>query len=205
MNKTYIKPPKSWENYTTHHIDAINSKWYKIVTKLQSEYVNLTVNYFSKKDMIFMLLPVTTGTISSPSGIGSNSKPVKVNILGQDTYLVDSMQFYLEYSCRLHNKGCYYLAPSFRGEESDRSHLNEFFHSEAEFVGDLNDVIKFVENYITSLCNHFLETSCEDIIKVCGTTKHIKEFLSLKSVPRCTFEEATRGVPRIVRRYSEIE
>lgn len=192
MEKGFLTPPRSWENPETHHIHAINSEWYRLITKLQGAFVKSTINFYSNKDMIFMLLPITTGSVSSPIGLGSDSKPIKVNILGQDTYLVDSMQFYLEYACRLHGKGCYYISPSFRGEESDQNHLNEFFHSEAELIGSLEDAIKLVEDYITSLCNHFLETSCDDIVKLCGTADHIKKYLGLNSVPRCTFEEAVK-------------
>jgi asparaginyl-tRNA synthetase len=207
MENNFLKPPKSWEDSSTHHMHAINSEWYRLITKLQSEFVYATVDFYSKKNMVFMFLPITTGSVSSPSGLGSDSKPVKVNILGQDTYLVDSMQFYLEYSCRLQGKGCFYIAPSFRGEKSNQRHLNEFFHSEAEIFGDLNSVINFIEEYITSLCNHFLESSYEDIVKFCGTTNHIKKFLSLKSVPRCTFEEAVKILddnPLCIRHHDNI-
>lgn len=55
-----------------------------------------------------MHLPVTTGSISSPMGRGSDSLPVKVKLEGVETYLADSMQFLLEYGCRLTNKGVYY-------------------------------------------------------------------------------------------------
>lgn len=192
MEKPHLlKPTKSWKNPITHAVSAVNSEWYKLITELQSEFVHSTVNFCSKRDMIFTLLPVTTGSVSSPMGLGSDSKPVKVNILDQETYLVDSMQFYLEYSCRLHQgKGSYYIAPSFRGEKSDNNHLNEFFHSEVEIVGSLDDIIKFVEEYIRSLCSHFLETCYGSIIKLSGTDEHIKKFLILKYVPRCTFDEA---------------
>lgn len=137
-----------------------------------------------------MFLPMITNSISSPMGLGSDSKPVEIEINGKKTHLVDSMQFYLEYACRLHNRGCYYLAPSFRGESSDNRHLNEFFHSEAEIIGDLDFTIGFVENYIRSLCKDFLTNSTEDINNLTSNTDHITKFLRLKSVPRCTFEDA---------------
>lgn len=47
-----------------------------------------------------MHLPITTGSISSPMGLGSDSIPVKIQLGGRDTYLADSMQFALEYGCR---------------------------------------------------------------------------------------------------------
>ena len=69
--------------------------------------------FYEEKGIITMHLPVTTGSISSPMGRGSDSLPVKVNLEGIDTYLADSMQFLLEYGCRLNEKGVYYVMPSF--------------------------------------------------------------------------------------------
>jgi asparaginyl-tRNA synthetase len=41
--------------------------------------------------------------------------------------------------------------PSMRGEDHDYRHLNQFFHCEAEMVGDLKDVRKMVEDLIRDL------------------------------------------------------
>lgn len=185
-----IKPIKSWNNPASHYLEVLDSEWYRIITKLQSEFVNATVSFYKEKEMNFMLLPITTGSISSPMGLGSDSVPVKVNIGGLDTYLADSMQFFLEYACRINKEGCYYLAPSFRGEKADARHLCQFYHSEAEIIGSLDDVIKLVEEYITYLSKHFIKNCSEEIIKTAGTLDHINQYLNLTNVPRCTFDEA---------------
>ena len=98
-----------------------------------------------------MHLPVTTGSISSPMGRGSDSLTVRINLEGIDTYLADSMQFLLEYGCRLNLKGVYYVMPSFRGEKADERHLCQFYHSEAEIPGKLENVMNLVDEYIKYL------------------------------------------------------
>lgn len=143
-----ITPAKSWKDPKSHYKKALDSKWYEILIKLQTTFVNLTVDFYKEKGYDFALLPVTTGAISSPMGLGSDSLPVKINIDGIDTYLADSMQFMLEYSCRVVNNGTYYFAPSFRGEKADQRHLCQFYHSEAEIIGSLDDVMSLIEEYL---------------------------------------------------------
>ncbi len=89
-------------------------------------------------------------------GAGSDSEPVRVEMFGITTHLADSMQFLLEYACRLHEPGCFYLMPSFRGEAVDATHLNEFFHLEAEIAGDFTAVQALVEQYLRSLTSELI-------------------------------------------------
>lgn len=185
-----IRPPKSWKSVQRHYKEALLSPWYKIITGLQSEFVKATVAFYNTKKYDFVLLPITTGSVSSPMGLGSDSSPVKVNIAGVDTYLADSMQFFLEYSCRLRDNGCYYLAPSFRGEKSDSRHLCQFYHSEAEINGDLNDTILLVEDYLRFLCSWFITNCKTDLLSVAGSVEHIENFIKLTKVPRIMLNEA---------------
>jgi asparaginyl-tRNA synthetase len=187
-----VSSPKSWKDLDTHYQVVLQSEWYKILTKLQSDFVKSTISFYEKKNMDFLLLPITTGAISSPMGKGSDSLPVKVNISGVETYLADSMQFFLEFACRINKNGCFYLAPSFRGEDADERHLCEFYHSEAEIIGGLDDVIFLVEEYISYLSEHFLQHCEKEITSICGTTDHIKDYLNLNKVSQCTFEEAVK-------------
>ena len=80
--------------------------------------------------------------------------------------------------------------PSFRGEKEDERHLSQFYHSEAEIPGTLDDVINLVEEYLKYLCVNILEEYEEKIVEIAGTTEHIKRFINLKEVPRVTFNEA---------------
>ena len=81
-------------------------------------------------------------------GRGSDSLPVSATVLGRKTYLADSMQFFLELALRISGSGVYYIMPSFRGEEPDERHLNEFSHIEAEIPGSLSDVMRTVERLL---------------------------------------------------------
>src|SRR5476649_1585901 len=88
-----VTPPKSWHDPRNHFREAIKSPWYRTVVELQSTIQLLTIEYWSQRRALAMMLPVTTGSISSPMGLGSDSSPVQVTIDGVDTYLADSLQF----------------------------------------------------------------------------------------------------------------
>jgi len=193
MKNIRITPPKSWIDLLTHYKVAINNQWYANLFKIEDEFTSATVDFYRTKGIRFAHLPITTGSISSPMGLGSDSSPVKINISGVDTYLADSMQFFLEYACRINKKGAYYIAPSFRGELADERHLCQFFHSEAEIPGTLNDVIVLCQDYLKYLVNHLLDKCRSEIVSVVGTTEHLEEFLKKwDKIPRCTFNEAVK-------------
>lgn len=185
-----IEPENTWK-LDDHYIQAIESPWYKALLHIQHDISLFTTFFYEEEDIKTLHLPVTTGSVSSPMGLGSDSIPVKVNICGVDTYLADSMQFMLEYGCRILKDGCYYLMPSFRGEEADERHLCQFFHSEAEIVGDLDDVINLVERYIKYLCTNILEKSSEIIHSVTNDLSHIERIINRKDpIERITLDDA---------------
>ena len=64
-------------------------------------------------------MPITSESVTSPMGLGSDSLPVSVELFDKNVYLADSMQFYLEYLLRQHPQGVFYIMPTFRGEEPD--------------------------------------------------------------------------------------
>ncbi len=191
--KKGVLPPKSWENPSTHYLIALQHPWYKLLTRLQSEFYLATIQFYRKKGLPFFLLPITTGSISSPMGLGSDSSPVKVKIGGNETYLADSMQFFLEYACRINKKGAYYIAPSFRGERADKRHLSQFYHSEAEIVGTLDEIINLVQDYIIHLADHLLSILEKEITEVVGSVAHLKYLVENgRNIPRCSFDEAVK-------------
>ena len=146
-----MKEPFTFLDPNNHYLEAIHLDWYKNLVKIENIFNVATVNFYVARNIITMHLPVSTGSISSPMGRGSDSLPVRVNLNGVDTYLADSMQFMLEYGCRLSDKGVYYLMPSFRGEKADERHLCEFYHSEVEIPGTLDDIMLLAEEYVRYL------------------------------------------------------
>ena len=146
-------------------------------------------------------MPVTSAAVSSPAGKGSDSLPVEIELFGAKTHLADSMQFFLEFLLRHGGKGVFYIMPTFRGEDSDETHLNEFFHSEAEIRGSLDDAIILVNEYLHHCTTCLLESSGDEIRRAAGTVAHLEAYLaSGPTVPQLTFSDAKdllKGDPRL--------
>ncbi|MGC4768473.1 asparagine synthetase A [Micromonospora sp. DT44] len=172
MTDENITPPRTWEDSETHYLKALQGGWYRLVVKLQDCVTSATVEFWSARGVRFGHLPVTTGSISSPMGLGSDSTPVSVSMFDVRTYLADSMQFGLEYLCRLSEAGAYYMMPSFRGEASDSTHLCQFFHSEAEIPGTLADTQVLVEEYIRHILLRLRRECGPDIARASGSLDH---------------------------------
>lgn len=184
--------PECWRDPATHYIDAMRSPWYRDLVMLQDSLTFQTASFWRERSIPNLHLPVTTGSISSPMGLGSDSSPVMVNLAGVDTYLADSMQFMLEYACRFHPGGAWYLMPSFRGEAADSTHLCQFFHSEAEIPGTLEDVQDTVEEYLVHLCRGMLADVSPELMRMGGDISHI-ERVALEGTSvfrRITFNDA---------------
>ena len=190
-----MREPNLWKSEKDFYLNVLVNPWYKLLVKLENLVSMETMKFYEEKGIITMHLPVTTGSISSPMGRGSDSLPVKVNLEGIDTYLADSMQFLLEYGCRLNEKGVYYVMPSFRGEKAHERHLCQFYHSEAEIPGNLEDVMNLVEEYVKYLSKKILENFKEELEKAIGDISHIEKIANYKgNFPRITFNQAEQAL-----------
>jgi aspartyl/asparaginyl-tRNA synthetase len=187
-----IFPPQSWSDPDTHYLKAMDSDWYQTLVHVQDRITTLTTLFWSDRGVTCGHLPITTGSVSSPMGLGSDSTPVSVEMFGVKTYLADSMQFGLEYLCRLNRAGAWYLMPSFRGERSDSTHLCQFFHSEAEVPGGLEDVLEVVETYLRYLVGSLLDIDQDLLAKASGGDLEHVTALVERGTPfaRLTFDEA---------------
>lgn len=186
-----ITPSRVWEKVEGHHLITLKNPWYRLVSQLQNSFTELTVDFWARRGGQTIHLPITTGSISSPMGRGSDSSPVSVDLFGQRTYLADSMQFALEYGCRLADRDCYYIMPSFRGEATDSTHLAQFFHSEAEIRGGLDDVITVVQQYLSHVTAGLLERHADVIgeVRDAGLAE-VERLAEGDCFRRVTFEEA---------------
>ena len=169
-------------------LDLIEDPRYHLLLDLQSVLTSSTHQYWSSKRCRTIHLPVTTGAASSPMGLGSDSLPVEVELFGQRTFLADSMQFYLEYATRFSEEGSYYLMPSFRGEQEDATHLNQFYHSEVELRVDLAGAMDSAEDYIRCLSSSLLSECGNELDSLAIGVSHIQSFLDY-DIPRIRFNE----------------
>lgn len=186
-----IKPPQSWQNTRTYLKDILTSDWYKAIAQITATLISSTHDFYKKEGIKPFIFPVTTGSISSPMGKGSDSVPITIQIKGNTIYLADSMQFSLELATRLNERGAYYIMPTFRGEDNDDRHLNEFVHSEVEVSGTFDDIVDLAEKYIKYICEE-VNSECKEIIsKTAGTTEHLEGLLSAKnSFTKVPYSEA---------------
>ncbi|TWW69552.1 Asparagine--tRNA ligase, cytoplasmic [Takifugu flavidus] len=196
------RPPHSWKDPESHSMLAINNHWYRNLFQIQNTLFHSTVDYFHTScQYSYALTPVTSDTISSPLGLGSDSEPVSVNLLGQDVYLADSMQFSLEYFLRFQDNlpGVYYISPSFRGEDPDSTHLNQFYHVECELVGGIEQAIAIAERYLAHLTKSMLKNHSDMILNTAGTLEHVTALLEKLDgktpLPKVPLDDAISMMP----------
>lgn len=187
-----VPPPQKWLDAQQHFTSTLSHSWYNLLFRLYGDIIYTTNDFYRKREYTPALMPLTVESVSSPMGLGSDSLPVQVNLFNTPTYLADSMQFQLEYLLRQNVPGVFYIMPTFRGEDPDNRHLNQFFHSEAEIQGSLEDVMRLIEDYLMALSESLLTRFEKDLASHgSGDTSHIKHFLSVAGrLPRITYEEA---------------
>ncbi|EST22936.1 amino acid--tRNA ligase-related protein [Streptomyces roseochromogenus] len=193
---TLLKPPAVHSsNAPDAFVTVLRSPWYGLVADLYDVVERTTGHYARSKGLKNLPFPLTTRTVTCPNAFGSDSEPVPVTVLGVDTFLPDSMQFALEYGCRLSPGGCYSILPSYRGETPDETHLNQYTHSEAEVPGSLDDMISYVDGYVKALATAVLDEHGDRIARLRGTTAHV-ERMAARGAPfeRITFDQAVRIV-----------
>lgn len=177
-----------------HYLELTKTKYYKALLILR-HYIKAVSDYYfgvelsAKNIDLFMLTP----SISSPMGSGSDSEPMPIQFGDLRTFLTDSSQFGFEPLLMNGLDKVYCYLPSMRGEDSDKRHLNQFFHCEAEIIGSLEDLLPIVENYIKKLAATLLKMP--DIVS--GISKNpnrsllvLKQLSESKGFSRLSFDEA---------------
>lgn len=206
FNKERQEVPKLWKDPRTFAMKSLHSPWYTTMLRIQSSFIHASIDFFNRqKQYRYVVVPMTTGSISSPMGLGSDSQPVSIELAGQSTYLADSQQFTLEYALRLEDDlpGTYYVGTSCRGEDPDATHLNQFCHVECELLGGLTDGMNVANWYIISVVCDLKKNHRAEIEAFAGSISHLDAILSLfkdnnHSFPIITLEEALK-LPGIAR------
>ena len=188
-----IFPPQSWRHPEHHLSMLLESRWYSELCAVFSACNFATHDFFRAREAQVAFAPVTTGSISSPMGLGSDSVPVRADLSGHSVYLADSMQFALELALRVTGRTAYYVLPSFRGEPSDARHLNQFIHAEAELFGGLDEVIDFAEDYFRHLAAEVAGTCAHALSNLGGDPGLVEGIAaSPERFPRITQADALR-------------
>uniref|UniRef100_A0A914DBS7 Aminoacyl-transfer RNA synthetases class-II family profile domain-containing protein n=1 Tax=Acrobeloides nanus TaxID=290746 RepID=A0A914DBS7_9BILA len=211
LEQTRTLPPKTWAHPEKHLKAVITDDWYSGVFRIQDCIFHATVDYFRNTlGFNYTMLPVSTKTISAPIGedaialgnFGSYSYPISVNLMDRNVFLADSNQFTLEYYLRIRDgsPGVYVMAPCFRGDEPDATHLNQFQHVECELVGDMDKAIAVAESYIINIVKAVLREEKCVVMKIAGTMEHLERvvvsyILNNNGFPRITLDKAIEMLP----------
>lgn len=171
-----VTPPSSWMRPDAHLGHLLDHPWYRHLLHLLDVGAWGAHCFFRGRGAVQALLPVTTGAISSPMGLGSDSQPVRATIDGRDVYLADSMQFMLELTARIENRPTYYVMSSFRGEEADHRHLNQFFHVEVELPGGREEAMEWAEGLTRAIAAHLLAEASDALEALGGDLTRIAAF-----------------------------
>lgn len=168
---------------------VLDDPWLRLVVRLQDTVIRHTALHWEKHGVAGAMVPITTSSASSPMGLGSDSTPVEVDLAGVRTMLADSMQFSLEYLCRLHPKGAWYLMPSFRGEPSDATHLGQFFHSEVELAVDLAGAMAAADAYLHTVTEAIVDELAGPLNDLGVGTAHLSALVD-EPAERISFDDA---------------
>lgn len=178
--------PRTFDAGRDHLVALLEDPWYARVARVQAELATIAHQFFQDEGCRPALMPVTTGSVSSPMGLGSDSRPVSTALHGREIFLADSMQFQLELAVRWYPSGAYYLMPSFRGEDADESHLNEFFHVEVEILGGFEAILDLAERFLVQIARRLAGNPDVPDHRVSS----VSQVAARSSFPRITHEEA---------------
>jgi aspartyl/asparaginyl-tRNA synthetase len=177
------------------------------MAKLHNAIYEATHVFFEKRSIKPYVFPITTGSVSSPMGLGSDSLPVRIALRKHEVFLADSMQFSLEVGARLNpeSNGAYYIMPTFRGESVDARHLNEFVHSEAEIPGTLESVMNLAESYIKHLVEYVADNYEDSIVQTAGGLKHVEHLVGdAKRFLRISYSDAVDELRDVDGAFEEV-
>jgi asparaginyl-tRNA synthetase len=197
-----LTPPKSWDDSALHLSQIILHPYYRSLAEVRHHLHHAIENFFRKAGLKALDLPLTTNSVSSPIGLGSDSKPVRVEILGCPTFLADSMQFLLELGCRIFDSGTSYNMISFRGEETDAFHLAQFHHAECELPGVLEDIIATGGDIVHYLAEHLINECPDAVRSIAGSCDHLEALLERAGTfPQIRSDDAVRELKKMGESY----
>lgn len=162
----------------------LRSRRMNLVMKLRHSVLEFGREFFKNQGFTEVSPPMFIS-----AAVEGGSTLFGVKYFGQDLYLTQSSQLYLEILIYSLEK-VYCIAPSFRAEKSRTiRHLTEYWHIEGEWpFADMNDLMQFEEGLLTHICQRTVE-NCKKELEELGTD--ISKIASVrKPFPRITYAEA---------------
>jgi len=143
--------------------------------------------------------------ILSPGAAEGAGTLFKLDYFGQETFLTQTGQLYLESACMALGK-VYCFGPTFRAEKSKtRRHLTEFWMVEPEIAfAELDDLVSLAEEFISSIVAAVLARHRSDLVSLGRNVDALENIRP--PFPRMTYSEAVESLhgPR-TRRFLDTE
>ncbi len=143
-------------------------------------------DFFYERGYVLIDSPVFT-----PAACEGTSTLFETDYFGQNAYLTQSGQLYLEPACMSFGK-VYCFGPTFRAEKSKtRRHLTEFWMLEPEVAfAELPELLELAEDLISSLVARVLDRNREDLKILERDTSRLEKVKT--PFVRTTYDEAAK-------------
>ncbi len=132
------------------------------ILRIRAAVVDQIRRFFNDNGYVLIDTPI----FAPAAGEGSQTL-FQVDYFGEQVYLAQTGQLYVEAGCMAHGK-VYCFGPTFRAEKSKtRRHLTEFWMVEPEIAyASLSDVIDVAEDFICSIAQRVLRDHREALIEL---------------------------------------
>ncbi len=160
-----------------------NRPWH--VLRIRATVVDQIRRFYNDRDFVLIDTPI----FAPAAGEGSQTL-FKVDYFGEEVYLAQTGQLYLEAACMAH-RNVYCFGPTFRAEKSKtRRHLTEFWMVEPEIAyASLDDVIAVAEDFICSIVERVLRDHRDELVEL---GRNIEDLEAIKKpFYRLTYTQAS--------------
>ena len=132
------------------------------ILRIRATVVDAIRRFFNDQGFILIDTPI----FAPAAGEGAQTL-FPVDYFGDQVYLAQTGQLYVEAGCMAHGK-VYCFGPTFRAEKSKtRRHLTEFWMVEPEIAyASIDDVIALAEDFVCSIAQRVLRDHREELIEL---------------------------------------
>ena len=157
------------------------------ILKIRHQIVTAIRHYFDDADFTLVDAPIFTANECEGS-----STLFKTPYFGEDAYLSQSGQLYMEAACEAFGRA-YCFGPTFRAENSNtRRHLTEFWMVEPEVAYmDLEGDIELAEGLICAIVSRVLKY-CKEEFKILERDTQFLEAVLEAPFPKISYTEAVK-------------
>ena len=155
------------------------------ILRVRHEVIRACRNYYDSHGYVLIDSPILT-----PAACEGTSTLFETDYFGEQAYLTQSGQLYLEPACMSFGK-VYCFGPTFRAEKSKtRRHLTEFWMIEPEVAWmEFDELLELCEDFVSEVLLQVLE-NCMPDLEVLERDINKLEAATQRPYPRISYDEA---------------